>query len=101
MPVRKPVSVQEKPIVSFDEITPEFLAEKEKTWEDIRLKEITLASMKAVGEEYHSARTKHEQIEQECKWRAIRANNLGYDKKELSEAMGVPVRTITRWIKES
>jgi hypothetical protein len=101
MPIRKPISIKEKPITSFDEITPEFLVEKEKTWEDVRLKELTLKNLQEVGEDYHDAKAYYDEVEQDCRWRAIRAISLGYDKKELSEAMGIPVRTITKWTKES
>jgi len=101
MPVRKPISVKDKPIKSFDEITPEFLAEKEKSWEEVRLKELTMDSLQKVGKEYHSAKEAYENLEQECRWRAIRAISLGYDKKELAKSLGVPVQTITKWVKSS
>jgi hypothetical protein len=99
MPVRKPVSVKDKPIKSFDEITPEFLAEKERSWEEVRLKELTMANLKKVGSEFHNLKRKSELAEQECRLRAIRAINLGYNKKDLADAMGVDSRTITKWIK--
>lgn len=99
MPVRKPVSVKDKPIKSFDEITPEFLAEKERSWEEIRLKELTMANLKKVGSEFNSLKRKAELAEQGCRLRAIRAINLGYNKKDLADAMGVDPRTITKWIK--
>jgi len=101
MNVRKPISVQDKPITSFDEITPEFLAEKERQWEGVRLKELTLTKLKAVGEEFHEAKIGYQQAEVECKIRVLRAVNLGYDKKELAEAMNLPVQTINKWIRES
>ena len=101
MAVRKPVSVQDEPITSFDQITPEFLAEKEKQWEEVRLKELTLTRLKAVGEEFYSAKTRYQQAEVECKIRVLRATNLGYSKKELAEAMNLPVQTINKWVRES
>lgn len=100
MPVRKPVSVKEKPIKSFDEITPEFLAEKEKTWEDVRMKELTLASMKKAGEKYNQTKSDLEKSQFDCQMRAIKAFHLGYDKKELAEAFGVTVHTINKWTKD-
>lgn len=99
MPVRKPVSVKDEPITSFDEITPEFLAEKERQWEEVRLKELTMANLNKVGEEFHSLKRKAELAEQECRIRAMRAINLGYNKKDLADAMGVDSRTITKWTK--
>lgn len=101
MPVRKPVSVQDEPITSFNEITPEFLAEKEKQWEEVRLKELTLAKLKSVGNEFHDSKLRYQQAEVECKIRVLRAVNLGYNKKELAEAMNLPVQIINKWIKES
>lgn len=99
MPVRKPISVEEEPITSFDDITPEFLEEKERTWEDVRMKELTIDSLKKAGEELSESRSRYERAESECKIRAIRAASFGYDKKELAEAMGVSTRTITAWTK--
>lgn len=101
MSVRKPISVKEKPVTSFDQITPEFLAEKERHWEEVRMKELTLANLKEVGADYFKAKAIYDRAVFECKIRAMRAVNLGYDKKELADAMGVPVRTITKWANES
>lgn len=98
---RKPISVKEEPITSFDQITPEFLAEKERHWEEIRLKELTLNSLNKVGVRYAKAKREYQIIENECRMRAMRAINLGYDKKELAEALDVSVQTINRWIRET
>jgi DNA-binding XRE family transcriptional regulator len=55
--------------------------------------------LKKVGSEFHNLKRKAELAEQECRLRAIRAINLGYNKKDLADAMGVDSRTITKWIK--
>jgi len=101
MPARKPQSVIEEPITSFDQITPEFLAEKERQWDDVRLKELALNNLKKLGQDTQKAKREYNSLENESKLRAIRALNLGYDKRELAEALGVPTQTITKWAKES
>lgn len=101
MAVRKPKSVIEEPITSFDQITPEFLAEKERHWEEVRLKELTLDSLNKFGKHYAKVKREYELTENECRVRAMRAINLGYDKKELAEALDVSVQTINRWIRET
>lgn len=101
MVVRKPESVIEEPITSFDQITPEFLAEKERHWDDVRLKELALNNLKKLGQDTKRAKREYESLENESKLRAIRALNLGYDKKELAQALGVPTQTITKWAREA
>jgi DNA-binding transcriptional regulator YiaG len=101
MMVRKPKSVVEQPITSFDQITPDFLLEKERHWEDVMLKEITMNKLNELGQRRYDLIAELESTEAECRIRAIRAINLGFNKKELANLFGVTTQTITKWTKES
>ena len=101
MVVRKPESVVEEPITSFDEITPEFLAQKERHWDEVRIKELTLNSLKKLGHRRQKAKRDYDLLDGESRLRALRAINLGYYKKELADALGVSVQTINKWIRET
>lgn len=101
MVVRKPGSVVEEPITSFDEINPEFLAQKERHWDEVRIKELTLSNLKKLGYRRQKAKKDYDLLDRESKLRALRAINLGYNKKELADALSVSVQTINKWIRET
>ncbi len=97
--VRKPLSVVEKPIKSLDEITPEFILEKERHWEEVRIQELIFERLKSLGSELASLEDQINNVLLECKIRTMRAISLGYDKKDLAAAFGVDIRTINKWAK--
>jgi DNA-binding transcriptional regulator YiaG len=86
--------------VTLDEITPEKLEEISKHLEDVKLMDLTLASLKKVARERSEAARVFDEINLNSQMRAMRAYSLGFSKKEIAEIFGMTTRQVTKWIGE-
>jgi len=86
--------------VSLEEITPEKLEEISKHLEDVKLMDLTLASLKKVAREREEAARVFNEINMDSQIRAMRAYSLGFSKKEIAEIFGMTTRQVTKWIGE-
>lgn len=85
-------------INSFDEITPERLVEIDLEVENIRIHDLTLDSLQKHSQERLHALAQYENIELQCKIRALAAHNLGFSKAELARIFNVTTNEINKWI---
>lgn len=91
--------------VRLEEINADLLLKIENEREELRLKELTNANLKKVGEQLKEAKKYLAEVknslsllETRCAIKAVRALNMGYTEKELAETIGVSVRTINKWV---
>ena len=86
-----------KPL-KLEEITPEKLIEIDRELEDIKIGDLTLASLKDLARSREEAINHLNSIENNCKFRAMKATQLGFTKIELSKIFNVTPNTIKKWI---
>ena len=86
--------------VTLEEITPEKLEEISEQLQNIRLMDLTLASLQKVALERDRAAQAFNEINLDAQMRAIRAYGLGFTKKEIADIFGMTTRQVTKWIGE-
>ena len=84
--------------VTLDEITPEKLEEISKHLENVRLMDLTLASLQKVARERNEAARVFNEVNLDAQLRAMRAHSLGFSKKEIADIFGMTTRQVTKWI---
>lgn len=90
-------NMKQEPL-KLEDITTDKLIEIEKHAEEVRMRELTLASMQNVATERDSLKEQLLRIEMECQARAIRAHSLGFSKVDLGKIFNVTQNTIKRWV---
>ena len=84
--------------VTLEEITPEKLEEISEQLQNIRLMDLTLASLQKVALERDEAAQAFNEINLDAQMRAMRAYNLGFTKKEIADIFGMTTRQVAKWI---
>jgi len=86
-----------KPL-KLEEITPEKLVEIDARAENVRLQQLTLAQLTELSKERSTAELALQELEWDCKIRAMRAYSLGFSKAELARIFNVPANKIKKWV---
>lgn len=86
--------------VTLEEITPEKLEEISEQLQNIRLMDLTLASLQKVASQRDKAAQAFNEINLDAQMRAMRAYSLGFTKKEIADIFGMTTRQVTKWIGE-
>lgn len=84
--------------IRMDEISPEKLAQIDQEMMNLRIHDLTLSSLQKLSEERKGAVDKLNNLELQCKMRAMKAHSIGFSKKELAEIFNVTTNTITKWV---
>lgn len=84
--------------IKIEDITPDLILDLEQQAEETQLKNLTMKALSDLSDKRESFIEALQKTELECKIRAMRAHNLGFSKKELSEIFNVTTREITKWI---
>lgn len=84
--------------VKLEEITADKLVEIDIEVENIRLRDLTLDSLNTLSKSREDALAYYQDIELQCRVKALAARNLGFSKAELARIFKVTTNTITKWI---
>jgi len=84
--------------IKIEDITPDLILELEQQAEETQLRNLTRKALSDLVNKRERLTDDLQKVELQCKIRAIRAHNLGFSKKELSEIFNVTAREITKWI---
>jgi len=85
--------------VKMKEISPEKLAQIDREIMDLRIQDLTLASLNKIAKERQGTIDKLSKIELQCKVRVMRAMSFGsFSKKEMADIFGVTTQQITKWL---
>jgi len=86
-------------IVKPEDITLDVLDEVAEEWEQDRLYQLARDEVIQLGHEYARARIAENRLEMQCMIRARKMRMLGFDKREVAQLFGVPVRVVNKWMK--
>jgi len=85
--------------VKMDEISPEKLAQIDQEMLELRIQDLTLASLKEIAAERKATIDKMSKVELQCKVRIMKAMSFGsFTKKEMADIFEVTTQQITKWI---
>lgn len=86
-------------MIALEEITPEYIAQLEQEKNEYHLDQLVRESVVELADQYHNIKYQFNLIETNCKIRAMKLVEIGWDLKDIAELFGVRVTTVRRWVK--